>query len=187
MDARRAVTAAIFTLVAIAVLPGVAVAHSELVSSTPTAGETVTLPPTEIRGAFSEAVDPGRSTLELRGPDGARIATGTVPDGGDPMQMVITAVPSLAPGVYEVRWTTVTADDNGVERGTFTFTVAAAVEASAASTSSAAPTPSPVLPPAASPASGPTAGTGIGDVLIPILVLALVLLGGTALVLRRRL
>jgi methionine-rich copper-binding protein CopC len=181
MHARRAAIAALLTLLTLTLRPGLAVAHSQLVSSIPAAGETLTTSPTAITADFSEAVDPGRSTLELRGPDGAQIALGGVPDGGARTQMVIAGVPALKPGVYEVRWTTVTADDNGVERGTFTFAVAAAA-ASAAPIPSVATTSSPV----ASPPPEPAAATGAGDVLIPILVLGVVLLVGAALFLRRR-
>ena len=66
--------------------------------------------------------------MELRGPDGAQIASGGVPAGGPPTRMTIAGSRRWPPGVYEVRWTTVTADDDGVERGTFTFTVAEAAQ-----------------------------------------------------------
>ena len=109
--------------------------------------------------------------------------------------MVISPLPALAPGVYEVRWTTVTADDDGVERGTFSFTV---VEASAAPTSSSATTPAPgttaapdatatPLPAASSPPSpSPTPAAGVGDLLLPVVVLLAVLGVGAAVLLRRR-
>ena len=86
--------------------------------------------------------------------------------------------PDAGPGVYEVRWTTVTADDDGVERGTFTFTVAAAdpsldargeprPEARRAGTppaAAAAPTPRlAVRPTPCRPAAG-----RLGDLLVPI-------------------
>ncbi len=191
MHARRIASAGLLlTVLALAVLPAIVTAHSELETSDPADGATLTASPTEITGDFSEAVDPARSTMELRGPDGAKIATGGVPADGPATRMTITGPSVLSPGAYEVRWTTVTADDDGVERGTFTFTIAAtsptpgpATSAPAAPSATSTPTPAPT---AASPAPTPTSGTGAGDLLIPILVLGAVLLGGAALFLRRR-
>jgi copper resistance protein C len=178
MPRRRAAPAALLLTVAmLLLLPGAAAAHSELVTSDPADGATVTVSPAQITGDFSEAVDVGRSTMELRGPDGSQIAVGKVPDGGDPTRIVIADVPPLAPGAYEVRWTTVTPDDEGLERGTFTFTVAAAASSGS---------PAAAASPGASPPPESTAGGGAGDLLIPILVLAAVLVGGAALFLRRR-
>jgi LPXTG-motif cell wall-anchored protein len=179
------------------VLPGVVVAHSELETSDPVDGATLTTPPATITGIFTEGVDPARSSLELRGPDGTRIATGGVPADGPATRMTIPDLPDLAPGTYEVRWTTITADDDGVERGTFSFTVeeatpgpaltpppAAASPRTSAVPGSAAPAMTPA--PAASPAPAPGPELGATDVLIPILALGVVLLGGAALFLRRR-
>ncbi len=184
MPARRIVpTVLLCALVALAIVPGIAVAHSELESSDPAAGATLSVSPTEIRGDFSEEVDPARSTMELRGPDDSRVATGGVPADGPPTRMVITALPTLAPGAYEVRWTTVTADDDGVERGTFSFTVGeAAAAAPTAPTAVASATPASSTAP--SPAPAPAAG--MGDLLLPIVVLVAVLVGGAIVLLRRR-
>lgn len=200
MPARRAASVVLAALLALA-LPGVVAAHSELATSDPADGATLAAPPTGITGDFTEEVDPARSSMELRGPDGARIATGGVPADGPATRMTILDLPVLAAGTYEVRWTTVTPDDAGVERGTFAFTVAQAassptlpataqattpVESTAPASvvpgapAAATPTPRPAPEPAPEPASG------TADLLVPILVLAVVLVGGAALFLRRR-
>ena len=119
---RIAPAVALLALLALVLLPGTAAAHAELVVLEPGRPGGPHRPAAEITGDFSEEVDPTRSVMELRGPDGAPLATGGVPTGGPPTRMAIAGLPTLAPGVYEVRWTTVTADDDGVERGTFTFT-----------------------------------------------------------------
>jgi copper resistance protein C len=202
MSVPRAVRAALLAMVLLAALPLVAAAHSELDSSTPADGAVVAVAPAEISGEFTEAVDPGRSSMELRGPDGASIARGGVPDGGPPTRMTIPGLPPLAPGTYTVRWTTVTADDDGVERGTFTFTVAEPTPAlptaaptptpaaPTASPSTASPTPLPSLSPGPTPSPTPepdaAPAAGIADLLIPLGVLAAVLAGGAAWLLRRR-
>jgi len=170
MLSRRAATAAFLALLAAALVPAVVLGHSELVSSSPADGTVFAAPPTAIGGDFSEAVDPARSSMELRGPDGARVATGGVPEGGPVTRMTIAGLPDLAPGTYEVRWTTVTPDDNGVERGTFAFIVAAATSA-----------------PTDAPAPAPAPDAAAGDLLLPLAVLAAVLVGGGAwFALRRR-
>jgi copper resistance protein C len=180
MPTRRIVsTLPLLVLLALLALPGIVAAHSELVTSDPADGATLAVAPTLVAGDFSEEIDPGRSTMELRGPDGVSIATGGVPADGPATRMTITGFAALAPGAYEVRWTTVTADDNGVERGTFTFTVAAAAS-TAAPPSGAATSESP----AASPA--PASEASAGDLLVPILVVVAVLVVGAVVLLRRR-
>ncbi len=179
---RTASAVPLLALLALVLLPGVAAAHAELEASDPADRATLTAPPTEITGDFTEEVDAARSSMELRGPDGAPIASGSVPGGGPTTRMAITGLPTLAPGVYEVRWTTVTADDEGVERGTFTFTVSKA----APGTTPASSTTPAVTPAPAAPSPEPAPATGSGDLLVPILVLGAVLVGGAAVFLRRR-
>jgi hypothetical protein len=202
MRARRAVLAALLTLLALVLAPGVALAHAELESSSPADGAVLAVAPAEITGDFSAAVDPARSSMELRGPDGAVLATGGVPGDGPATRMTIAGLPELAPGAYEVRWTTVTADDNGVERGTFAFAVAAATPSPSPSPSlsptaattgtSEAPTVAPPTPTATPVQTDPTASApppdaATGDLLLPLAVLGAILLGGGAwLALRRR-
>jgi methionine-rich copper-binding protein CopC len=213
MSRPRSALATLLAAVLLAALPVGAAAHSELESSTPAAGEVVVGSPTAITGAFTEPVDPGRSSMELRGPDGSRIARGGVPADGPRTRMTIIGFGPLQPGRYVVRWTTVTADDDGVERGTFRFTVVASTPAPASPapnpaasltaepgrTSTAAPaptapssdaptapppTPGPDASPGASPDPDPTGATA--DVLIPLVVLAVILGGGVAWFARRR-
>lgn len=184
MHRRRAPVLTIAILAALLV-PGVALAHAELVSSEPADGSTVGTDPGTISATFSETIDPGRSSMELRSPSGQTVATGTV----DASQTSMTLpYPALDPGTYTVRWTTVTPDDNGVERGTFTIVVAAASGSPGASTASLVPVDIAVSPsPAASAESGSatTGSNGLADVLLPLIVVVLVV-GGLLLLLRRR-
>ena len=162
-----------------------AAAHSELISSAPAAGAVVVGSLADVAAEFSEEMDPARSSMELRGPDGARIAVGGVPAEGPPTRMVIAAVAVLGPGDYTVRWTTVTADDDGVERGTFGFTVqAAGPEPAPTAAPASSRTPEPAAGPAPAPAPAPASRAT--DVLIPLVVLAGILVGGGAWLLRRR-
>jgi len=194
MTVARGALAALLAALVVAALPAAVAAHSELESSSPAAGDVVVGGPTEITGEFTEPVDPSRSSMELRGPDGAWIARGGVPEGGPATRMTIAGLPLLAPGRYTVRWTTVTADDDGVERGTFRFTVEAATPEPESPEPTSAPTPPPAPgatstpPPAPTPAPqpDPAPAAGIADVLVALAVLAVVLGGGVAWVARRR-
>ena len=194
MTVARGALAALLAALVVAALPAAVAAHSELESSSPAAGDVVVGGPREISGEFTEPVDPGRSSMELRGPDGARIARGGVPEGGPATRMTIAGLPPLVPGRYTVRWTTVTADDDRVERGTFRFTVDAATpepespEPTSTSTPTLAPTPTSAAVPTPTPAPqpDPAPAAGAADGLVPLAGLAVVLGGGVAWVARRR-
>ncbi len=179
MRHHRAAAAAILLVLLAALLPAVASAHSELVTSIPGDGAVLASPPPEISGEFSEALDATRSVLELRAPGGGVLATGRVPAEGPATHMAIVDLPSLAPGTYEVRWTSVTADDNGIERGTFSFTLLAPSPGSPGS-------PAPSAAASSAPPSAPASGSSSGDLLVPLAVLAGVLVAGGAWLLRRR-
>jgi methionine-rich copper-binding protein CopC len=185
MTSRGLLGAALLAGLVALTMPGPAAAHSTLLTANPAAGSTLASSPATITGDFSEPVDPARSALELRGPDGASIAKGSVPAGGVPTRMVISDVPLLVAGRYEVRWTTVTPDDGGVERGTYTFDVTAAAGTPARS---AAPGAASGGPPFAgsTPAPAPVEPAGVGEILVPIVILGLVLVAGAAFLLRRR-
>jgi len=143
-------------------LPTIALAHAHLEESDPAAGATLTTTPYTLTATFSEEIDPEASSLVVERPDGSAVVEGGV--SADDPTMMTAELPLLEPGEYVVRWTTVTPDDNGVERGTYTFNVAAA-----APSATAAPT------------APPATGTGGGNDLLIALVLAAVAIGGVVL------
>ena len=184
-------------LLLILLTPSVALAHAELEETTPADGATIEGTPTEIVAIFSEDLEDA-SSLSLRDAAGAEVAKGGR-DPEDHTRLVITDLPVLAAGAYEVRWTA-SSDDGHLERDTWSFTVVAP------------PTPSPTPPPTATPAPAATPGpTGTptleptvapsasaapapddevaasgGEVLIPIVVgLAIVAVAGGWLLSRR--
>jgi hypothetical protein len=125
---------------------------------------------------------------------------GVSPD--DPTMMVVQ-LPAQPAGMYEVRWQTTTPDDNGVERGTYSFIVeqpAANTDAGFTHLPSAIPTSavstprqSPDSSPSARPTPAPTPITGEqptasgNDILLALALAAAVLLGlGLYLFTRRR-
>jgi methionine-rich copper-binding protein CopC len=178
-------------------------AHAALDEPTPADGATIEGQPASIEGTSTQDMEVDGSSIELRDADGTTVATGGV-DPDDPRRMVIDPVPELSPGTYEVRWTTLSAEDGELDRDTWTFTVIAAPtpeptpaptptpEPSATASPSA--TPAPTATPAATPSPAPSAsappddgaaGSG-SDVILPIVVgLAIVVVGGGVLLSRR--
>lgn len=157
-----------------------AAAHAELESASPGPGDEVVGSPAVLVAVFSQDLDPSRSSLEVSDANGNQIAQGGVP-GDDPRELRLD-LPVLAPGVYEVRWTSYSAEDGELERGSYTFTVVAgATAAPTATTSPPSPGPTP------SPSPGPDAGADGAAVFVPIaaaVVVAAVV--GLWLVRRRR-
>lgn len=179
--------AGVFLIVTVLVLvPAGVLAHSELKIAVPADGSTVTGTPPEIVLTFTAALNPTKSSITLNGPDGTEIAKA----GVDPVNNTVMRLtpPPLAPGAFQVRWTS-TSTDGDILRGVVHFTVIAATPSPTASPTAAAsasppPTPSPSRPPSSSPSASPT-GPGTttsssSDVLLPILAALVVLavLGG---------
>lgn len=159
------VAAAIAATLAFAALPVIVLGHAALVTSDPANGATIQTPYTLV-ATFAEETDPARSTLVVENGSGAQVATGTV--NADDATKMTAQLPALPDGVYTVRWTTVTPDDNGVERGTFTFNVG-----------SVSTTPVPT-PPTAGGASGSS-----NDVLIAVGLAVVLIVGVVAFVFLR--
>ena len=155
MTNRLAASSVLSCLAALA-LAGTAFGHADLIASDPPSGGTLTTTPFTLTATFTEELDPGLSSLIVESAAGAVVAHGTV--SADYPTLMTAELPTLEPGAYTVRWTSVTPDDQGVERGTFTFNVAA---------SGATPTPAATPAPTAPPAGG-SSGQG-GDVLIAML------------------
>jgi methionine-rich copper-binding protein CopC len=168
--------------------PAVALAHAELATATPADKSTVQGSPTEIVMTFTEPVVPAKSSIKLVDASGTLVVQGSTVDAGDAKTMRLEIPTPLAAATYTVRWTTASALDGDVARGTTTFTVPAAAStapssapsaapsqpAPSASTApssaavSAAPSPAPSAPPT-TPASSTT------DAVIPIVVVLLAL------------
>jgi methionine-rich copper-binding protein CopC len=190
---RRLLAISLVLALALALPAGVA-GHAVLVSSLPSDGEVLPQPPAEVRGTFSEPIEPARSHMEVLGPGGSIVARGGVP-AGETRVMVAQMPDQLPAGTYTVQWTTFTPDDQHTERGEFTFRAEAAsaspTPTPGASPSTPPPSPSPSPSPSATPSPSPSAapgGAGAADpqVLLPIVaVLAVTALLGWRLVGRR--
>ena len=196
---RRPVRAALAALFLLALASPSVFAHSELETAEPGDDAVVVGSPTELVTTWTQDLDPSRTSLDVRAPDGSRVVRGGTIDPADPRRMTL-ALPELAPGTYEVRWTSFSSEDDELARGRYRFTVEAepsptatvqpsataepASTPSATSTATATPGPSAVV---ASPAPEPPPADESGAaVVVPIVVAALVVLGVAAWILKRR-
>ncbi len=193
---RRVATLVPVAAMAVLLVPGLVLAHAELDTPTPADKSTVTTPVTEVSGTFIQRMKVDGSTLVVKLVGGGTVAEGGV-DPTDDKRMVATPTSPLGSGSYQVEWTTNSAEDNEVARGTWTFTVAVAAPspspavtaaASAVPTASVSVPPSVIasLPPTPAPsADGSSTGSG-SDVLLPIIIALVVLGAGAAYLLSRR-
>jgi methionine-rich copper-binding protein CopC len=179
-------------VIAVLLAPGLVSAHSELVSSSPTSGATVSSPYTgPIVLTFSEHLATG-SKADLVDPTGATVASATV--DANAMTMTITLTTPLTPGDYQVKWVSIADDGDVLRQPIVTFTVAAnaspADSASAAASAGPSATAAPTAASSAAPTPAPSPGSdpsGSGsDVVIPIIVALIVLGAGAAYLLTRR-
>jgi methionine-rich copper-binding protein CopC len=187
-------------LALVLLFPASAAAHAQLLSTTPADGATVEGTPAELIADFDDPLEP-ESSLSIRNAAGERLAVGRV-DPGDATRLIISDIPELAPGTYQMRWTAATADGH-IERGTWSFTVAEALKSpgtpapsesaapSAAPSASASAQPSATATPSAAPSASPAPtdqnGASSSDVVLPIIAaLAIVLLAAGYLLSRRR-
>jgi copper resistance protein C len=180
--------AAVAAFLAMLMSVSTVVAHAELVSSDPADGETIETPFT-LTATFSEefASDTERSFIRVQDAGGEIVASGG--QSPDDATMMTVDLPALEPGEYTVRWQTTTEDDNGVERGTFTFSVAPPATPAPTATPSPTRTAGASTPPVATPTPGPTAAptaTGSGNDVLLALAIGVLIVGVIAFFLVRR-
>jgi putative copper export protein/methionine-rich copper-binding protein CopC len=117
---RSLALAAVIVLVA----AGPLLAHGDLKSAAPKAGEHLSVAPRELRLTFTEAPELAVARLELIGPDGARVSLGPLRISPDSNTVVIAAITGpLTAGTYTVNWQVAGADGHPV-RGTYAFVIA---------------------------------------------------------------
>jgi len=175
---------------ALTFLASTVLGHAALVSSDPADGAVIKTPYT-LTATYDEELKPGASTIVVQDSSGAQVASGTVSDSDEKTMTLDLA--QLPDGQYKVLWTAVTADDNGVTRGTYLFSVAAtaSVTAPGSPVASSKPTSAATTPassaaaatavasasPVATPATAPGQNTGSGnDLLLPLAVVVIIVL-----------
>lgn len=102
--------------------PIVAWAHSFPEKETPSAGQKVASPPSEIMIGFDAPIEKLFAKLEVAGADGTNQAVGA-PQVSDDGRQLSVKVGALKPGDYTVKWAVVCIDTHHTE-GSYTFSVA---------------------------------------------------------------
>ncbi len=100
----------------------VAWAHSFPDKETPSAGQKVASPPSEVVIDFDAPIEKLFAKLEVTGADGQNLATGTPQVSEDGIRLSVK-VGALKPGDYLVKWAVVCIDTHHTN-GSYTFTVA---------------------------------------------------------------
>lgn len=128
-------------------MPTIVLAHAKLIRSQPKAKETLAQPPKLIELWFTEELEPGLNTIEVKDQQGNRVDRGqvTLSEGNKKAQIELA---ELQPGLYTVVWKSLSADDH-VIRGRFRFSVVASSAPSSATPATAqvitTPTPIPEM------------------------------------------
>jgi len=145
MRVRHALIAVLLVLFALAATSGTALAHAELVSSTPADGASLAAASATLVLVFSEELKTEGNLITVTDAAGKQVDQGdTTLDLNDPKRVTLTVSlkSGLGDGLYSVSWENASTDGHS-EEGTLSFTVGAA----------------PATAPAALPA------TGAGDAL----------------------
>ncbi|WP_372673035.1 copper resistance CopC family protein [Amycolatopsis kentuckyensis] len=153
MIPRRVFGAVLAALVGLVVLAGPAAAHTELESSSPAEGASLTSAPTEVKLTFEEPVTLPPEALKVTGRDGTTWTVGTPTVAGAVVTAPVT--PAGPAQAYTLTWKVIAKDGDNLT-GTVHFTLTAAGPAT-----TAAPTTAPTAA-AQAPAPAPAAvDTGI--------------------------
>ncbi len=98
-------------------------AHADLVEAEPAAGSELSTPPAELTLTFSQGLKQAGSFVLIEDSSGNRVPVQVAFDPADAKVMGVTIGATLAPGVYEVRWQTLSADDDDYHDGSYSLTV----------------------------------------------------------------
>jgi methionine-rich copper-binding protein CopC len=124
MSGPRAVAVALLGMLAATLLaPAIAVAHAELISSTPVANASLRESPSAVTMTFSEPIDPATASVQLLD-ELQHPVTGVGSVHVDATALVASVdVPTLEPGVYTVSYRVTSATDGHVTAGIWAFLV----------------------------------------------------------------
>jgi len=94
-------------------------AHAFLDHASPLVGSTVASAPREVSLTFTQNLEAAFSSIQVTGPNGARVDAGKPQISGNTMHVGLKAA---GPGTYHVRWHALSVDTHKTE-GSFAFTV----------------------------------------------------------------
>jgi copper resistance protein C len=111
----------IAALLAAALGPSAAQAHAFLDHASPPVGSTVPTAPSELTLWFTQNLEPAFSSVQVTGPNDARVDQGKPQISGNTMRVAIRAA---GPGTYRVQWHALSVDTHTTQ-GSYTFHVGA--------------------------------------------------------------
>ena len=94
-------------------------AHAFLDHASPLVGSTVASAPREVSLTFTQNLEAAFSSVQVTGPNGARVDAGKPQISGNTMHVGLKAA---GPGTYHVRWHALSVDTHKTD-GSFTFSV----------------------------------------------------------------
>lgn len=117
-----------FSIVVATILLAVStsLAHAKLVSSSPSAGESLQVAPSSVSLQFSVKVQSSMSSIAVKDASKGAVAVGAINES-DQGKLISVPLPQLASGIYRVEWRALSADDHMIE-GSFEFSVGAATQ-----------------------------------------------------------
>jgi methionine-rich copper-binding protein CopC len=121
ITAKLSRVAALLMMLALACPAPAASAHSFPEEQHPSAGETLTAAPSEIKIKFDAPIEKLFAKLQVIGTDGKDYALGAPAISDDGLEL-ISKVGALKPGEYTVKWAVVCVDTHHTE-GSYSFTV----------------------------------------------------------------
>ncbi|MDW3688950.1 copper homeostasis periplasmic binding protein CopC [Cupriavidus sp. CV2] len=110
------------TAITIGLAPAIAFAHGKLESADPAAGSTIDAPAGPLRLTFNEDLEPAFSNVTVADASGTAVTKEKAKVDSTNPRVLTVAVPKLASGSYDVRWTVMTHDGHKV-KGDYKFAV----------------------------------------------------------------
>lgn len=110
---------AIASALSLGLAANAAQAHAFLDHASPLVGSTVGAAPHEVSLSFTQDLEPSFSSVEVMGPNGARVDSGKAAITGSTMRVGLKAA---GPGTYHVHWRALSVDTHTTQ-GSFTFHV----------------------------------------------------------------
>ena len=163
--------------------PTSVLAHAQYERSTPAADSKVRAPESLdvwfTQELFRRA---GANTLRITSADGRSVGIGEATiDAGDRKHLSIALLPGIAPGLYTVAWTSLSATDGDEASGMFTFTVDPNAPAAATPAAATSNTPIAAAPQTSNGSSGPSITLPVWSVVASALTLLAVGIGWWAI------
>jgi len=126
----------LLTAAALLMSPGVATAHSSLVSSSPAEGESLTAAPAEVELVFDQVINSSFLTVAISDQSGRRFDDGAPTADGERVRTGIEG--TLPPGSYTAAYRVISADGHPIT-GSYSFTVTGTAATAAPATPAPAP------------------------------------------------